>query len=168
MPHPWNWPYWMGLWVTFFPLAKATPNHHPSSKYSRMAFFHFELTVFILFFSWVRLLQIISPSLQRLKPQFSKRNMGEEEKRMRHSYDEGEIYGNKDKCPCTYQHLKLRLMIHLCFLQAQASLSRIEHEKDTCNVIELSNKSAESADQQTKHQLMLFHDLTHQKGPITL
>lgn len=102
-----------------------------------------------------------------MEPSFSKRNMGGKEKRTRHSYGEWEIHGNKDKCPSTNQYLKLRLMVHVCNLQAQPSLSRIEHKKDTCHIIELSNKSTESADQQTKHQLMLFHDLTHQKGPIT-
>lgn len=55
--------------------------------------------------------------------------MGEEEKRMRHSMMSGKIYGKKDKCPSTYQYLKLRLIVHLCFLQAQASLSRIEHKR---------------------------------------
>lgn len=39
---------------------------------------------------------------------------------------------------------KTRLIVHLCCLQAQDSLSRIERKK-TCNAIELRNKSAESA-----------------------
>lgn len=55
-------------------------------------------------------------------------------------------------------------MVRLCYLQAQAFLSRIEHIKDICNIIQLSNNSAQSANQQTKNQLRLFHDFMHKKG----
>ena len=74
-----------------------------------------------------------------------------------------EVYGNKEKCPSAYQYLKLGLMVRLWCLQAQASLSRIEHIKDTCDIVHLSNNGAQSANQQIKNQLMLFHDFTHKK-----
>lgn len=67
---------------------------------------------------------------------------------MKHRNGEWEVYGNKEKCPCTYQYLKLGLMVRLCYLQAQASLSRIEHKKDICNIMQLSNSGAQSANQQ--------------------
>lgn len=68
---------------------------------------------------------------------------------MRHGNGESEVYGNKEKCPCTYQYLKLGSMVPLCYLQAQGPLTRTAHIKDTCNKIQLSNNGAQSANQQS-------------------
>lgn len=155
-------PHLTTVTATSFSLAKATLYHHPHSKCPETAVSCFDLTVLMLLFSWRRFLQITIPGSRDWSHNLVKETWWEI-KRMRHSNGEWEVYSNKEKCPSTYQYLKSGFMVLLCYLQAQASFSRTEHTKDTCNIIQLSNNNDQSPYQQ-RIGWCIFCDFTHKKG----